>query len=277
MARRASAELAMPLQGNPGRSFVRYFLAGVMALLVAVLVMVTLSRVEQFLIADTRFHLPPMPEPGTSSPFFEVEGIHYTSEQQVQQVFARDFGRSLYLCPIADRRRLLMGVDWVKDASVSRIWPNKLLVRITERTPVAYAQVTTGRVNQFLLIDEDGVFLDPRKTGNVHLPVVTGIPMNEPEAQRKVRVRRFLRLKSDLDPLMDKISEIDVADADNLKLSATFEHRSLTLMIGNQDFQTRFQNFLNNIPEIRRRAPGATMFDLRIKGSVLAVGGGNVE
>jgi cell division protein FtsQ len=267
----------MPLQGNPGRSFVRYFLAGVMALLVAVLVMVTLSRVEQFLIADTRFHLPPMPEPGTSSPFFEVEGIHSTSEQQVQQVFARDFGRSLYLCPIADRRRLLMGVDWVKDASVSRIWPNKLLVRITERTPVAYAQVTTGRVNQFLLIDEDGVFLDPRKTGNVHLPVVTGIPMNEPEAQRKVRVRRFLRLKSDLDPLMDKISEIDVADADNLKLSATFEHRSLTLMIGNQDFQTRFQNFLNNIPEIRRRAPGATMFDLRIKGSVLAVGGGNVE
>jgi cell division protein FtsQ len=277
MARRASAELAMRLPEKDGRSFVRYFLAGVIALLVAVLAMITLTRVEQFLIADARFHLPPMPEPETSSPFFEVEGIHYTSEQQVQQVFARDFGRSLYLCPIADRRHLLMGVDWVKDASVSRVWPNKLLVRITERTPVAYSQVTTRGVNSFLLIDDDGVLLDPRKIGNLHLPVLTGIPMSETEAQRKVRVKRFLRLKSDLDSVMDKISEIDVADADNLKLSATFDHRSLLLMIGNQDFQARFQNFLNNIPEIRRRAPSVTTFDLRIKGSVLAVGGGNVE
>ncbi len=277
MARRASSEVAMPLPEKDGRSFLRYFLAGVIALVIAVLVMVALSRIEQFLIVDSRFHLPPMPEPGISSAYFTVEGIHYTSEQQVQQVFARDFGRSLYLCPIADRRRLLMGIDWVRDASVSRIWPNRLLIRITERTPVAFAQVTKSGVNTFLLVDGDGVLLDPQKTVGLHLPVLTGIPVSEPETKRKVRVTRFLRLQSDLGAAMDKISEIDVSDADNLKLNATFENRALTLMIGNQDFQARFQNFLNNLPEIRRRAPATTLFDLRIKGSVLAVGGGNVE
>ena len=37
--------------------------------------------------------------------------------------------------PLAERRRRLLAIDWVEDASVSRLWPNRVLVRITERKP----------------------------------------------------------------------------------------------------------------------------------------------
>ena len=43
------------------------------------------------------------------SPNLTVEGIHYASASQVRHVFAKDFGRSLYLVPIQKRREAATG------------------------------------------------------------------------------------------------------------------------------------------------------------------------
>ena len=43
--------------------------------------------------------------------------------------------------PLEERRRRLLAIDWVEDASVSRIWPNRLVVRIHERKPVAFVNL----------------------------------------------------------------------------------------------------------------------------------------
>ncbi len=42
---------------------------------------------------------------------------------------------------LGERRRRLLAVDWVKDASVSRRWPNRVSVNVIERRPVAFAQI----------------------------------------------------------------------------------------------------------------------------------------
>ena len=52
-----------------------------------------------------------MAEAGAPNPNFTMDGLFYTAEPQVTQVFARDFGRSVYLCPIAERRRMLLAID----------------------------------------------------------------------------------------------------------------------------------------------------------------------
>ena len=85
-------------------------------------------------------------------------------------------------------------------------------------------------------------------------------------------MKRFLRMQAELGSYMDKISEIDVSRIDNLKVIQQFDDRALTLMLGNQNYRERYENFLNNHEEIRNRLPDAVMLDLRLKDRITAVG-----
>lgn len=244
-----------------------------MTLVVTVGAFIVMSRMEQFLISDPRLRLPGPPDPGIASPNFRITGLSHAPEDQVIQTFERDFGRSLYLCPIAERRRSLLAIDWVKDASVLRIWPNSLDIRITERTPVAFAQIPNGPSMHFSLIDADGVLLAMSKSNEYHLPVLVGITAADSERIRRERVRRMLRLQSEIGARMDKVSEVDITDMENVKISEEFNHRMLVLMLGNQNFSTRLENFTSNYSEIRKRMPEASAFDLRLPDRITAVGG----
>ena len=84
-------------------------------------------------------------------------------------------------------------------------------------------------------------------------------------------MKRFLRMQSELGSYMDKISEIDVSEIDNLKVVQQFDNRALTLMLGNQSYRERYENFLNNHEEIRKRLPDAITLDLRLKDRITAV------
>jgi Cell division septal protein len=275
MARRPAAEAALPLPGiMGGKPVLRYGLALIAASLAAILLMTLVWKGEQFLISDRRFLLPGPVEAGESNPYFRTEGLFYTSEPQVQRVFARDFGRSLYLCPIAERRLELLAIDWVQDASVSRIWPNRLVVRITERKPVAFVQVSSGGgAMTTALVDAEGVLLDPQRAVQLHLPVLTGVAGSDSLADRREKVKRFLRLQAELGNLTDNISEIDVSDVDNIKVTQQFDRRTVVLMLGNRKFHQRLQNFLDNQAGIRKRMPDATVLDLRLPDRIIAIGG----
>ena len=232
------------------------------------------TSVEQFLIRDTRFVLQGPPEAGIPSRFFRIENAVHASEQQIADVFLRDFGRSIYLCPIQERRRKLLAIDWIKDATVSRFWPDRIVVRVVERSPVAFVQrpVADGSL-MFGLIDEDGVLLDPQRASKLPLPVIVGIPGRDTEAMRRDRVKRFLRLQSEIGSYMEKVSEVDVSDVDNLRIVQQFDDRAITLMLGNQKFRERLETFFAHREEIRQRMPRATILDLRLKGRITAVGG----
>jgi len=59
-----------------------------------------------------------------------IQGLNYAARARVLSVFAADLGRGVFSVALAERRRRLLAIDWVRDASVSRVWPNRLLVRI---------------------------------------------------------------------------------------------------------------------------------------------------
>jgi cell division septal protein FtsQ len=273
MARR-SAELALPAPAIGRKGGLRYVLISLIIILSLILAGVAWSRVEQFLVSDARLILPGPPEPGIESPYFRIEGTVHVSARQIEQVFARDFGRSIYLSPIYERRRQLRGIDWVKEASVARIWPNRLVVRISERVPVAFVQVPSlNHSTRLGLIDSDGTFLSAQRGGKFNLPVLTGVLAGESQASRRERVQRMLRLQRELGSMMDKVSEVDASDIDNLKVTQQFDNRAIVLMLGNQKFAERMQNFLNTADQIRQRMPDAAVLDLRLPDRITAVGG----
>lgn len=274
MARSSNKDQSTGSRTARTRAAFRVLLSGVAAMALAIAIVLAVWQVEHFLLTDRRFVLEGPPDAGDVHAHFTVDGLHYATHEQVAQVFARDFGRSVHLCPIERRRLQLLSIDWVRDASVSRIWPNRIAVQIEERKPVAFVQlpVADGTM-RYSLIDRDGVMLNPHRATRLKLPVLTGLlPVDSP-ALRRERVRKFLKLEQELATLLDEVSEIDVGDTDNVKVTQVIRNCTYVLMLGSQQFRQRLEAFLKNEEAIRERLPGATILDLRLKDRITAVGG----
>jgi cell division septal protein FtsQ len=222
------------------------------------------ERFEQFLIRDPRFFLPGPPDYGLESPNLELHGVKYASRQQILRYFDPDYGRSLYLFPLSARRKSVLGVHWVHDASIARIWPNRVIVSVTERNPAAFIRLPAESMVRWALIDDEGVILDPPAKAKFELPVLSGVTAAENQEKRGVRVRRMKRLIKDLGPLADNVSEIDASDLDDLKITEQVKSGAVLLMLGDRNFATRLGNFLDHYPDIHRKMPQATLFDLRL-------------
>ena len=195
----------------------------------------------------------------------EISGIRHASRQAVEAVFTEDLGRSVYSLPVQQRREALAKVDWVKDASVARVWPNGARVKVLERTPVAFVLVAAGRAG---LIDEEGVIVPASAAGDFHVPVLKGVRANEPVSVRRDRVKRMRDVLAALDSHADKISSINVADMDDVEVALPHDGRMLTLELGNRNFSTRFNNFLSYYSRVKAKYPQATHFNLREDGSI---------
>jgi len=191
-----------------------------------------------------------------------ILGLTYTSRSKVQRVFAADFDHSVFSVRLGERRRRLLAIDWVADASVSRVWPDRLVIRIRERKPVAFVSLRSGP----LLIDAQGVLLEPPVQSQFSFPVLSGVREEETEAARRGHVRAFLQVQEEMGYLAKEVSEVDASDPENIRIVAQVDRRVVTLLLGDGNYAQRFQSFLNHYPEIRKGSPHAKVFDLRMDG-----------
>ena len=221
-------------------------------------------RFEQFLIRDPRFALAGVDADPSA---IEISGAAHASRAQIERIFSIDLGRSVYLLPLSDRRETLRTVDWVKDASIARLWPNRVVVRVQERKPVAFLTLGPAR---FALIDDDGVILPPAPD-RFTLPVLTGVRASDALADRRDRVHRMLRLTVDLGDNVRDISEVDVSDRDNLKVTVPRDGHIVTLLLGDRNYAQRYQSFLSYYTRIQRNLPNAATLDLRLDDRITAV------
>jgi cell division protein FtsQ len=269
---REKGELESLWAGIRWGRFIGWLILGLILLVTTLFVW---RRIEEFLIKDDRFRIVEAEEFAGQSPNLIIEGIHYASASQIRHVFAPDFGRSLYLVPLQTRREQLLDIDWVEEASVSKIWPNTIKVRVHERVPVAFVRLRPNPkdgMSQLALIDKDGYLLRPKVAAKFTLPVMTGIRENESLENRRARVRRVLGMLKDAGPLSEQISEINVSDPNNLIVAEHVNNRVVNLMLGDDNYAERLQNFLANYNEIERKRPDARTLDLRIDGVITAVG-----
>jgi cell division protein FtsQ len=268
----ATREKQSIFDGIRWKRFTIWLIAGVLLMVAA---LVAWHRTEEFLIKDNRFRVAQADDFAGPSPNLVVEGIHYASASQIRHVFAEDFGRSLYLVPIQERREQLVQIDWVEEATVSKIWPNTLKVCIQERKPVAFIRLQPNHrdgMSQLALIDKDGYILRPRVPARFTLPVITGIREGESRENRRARVRRVIGMLREIGPLAEQISEVNVRDPNNLIVAEHVDNNVVNLMLGDENYSDRLQNFLANYQEIKARRPDAKTLDLRVDGAITTVG-----
>ncbi len=238
------------------RSGLRAWLASGAALIALSFSALAVYKVHAFAMTAPQFTLR---EP------LSIHGLQYASRARIERVFSVDYGRSVFAVSLAEKRRRLMAIDWVADASVSRLWPNRLVARITERKPVAFVNLPlpTG-TTRLLLIDAEGVLLDPPPHAPFSFPVLSGVAGDDTEAVRRIRVQAMLRLLNELGPGARDISEVNTADLENLKAVTQAGGRAVELEMGDGNFGRRYQAFLANYKEIRKHSPNVRVFDLRL-------------
>lgn len=238
----------------------------------------------EFLSTDRRFLLP---EAGVraADAGITVQGLKNASEAAVLRVFEGDRGRSVADVDLEKRRQALRRVDWVKDASVRRIWPNRLHVDIEERVPVAFIQVTSGVSGDMTapvlqrprLIDADGMILPARGRLNQRLPLLSGVRERDDVERRRMLTQLMLRVLDELKEAREQIGEVDVTDPQNLRITYQTGEHHVVLVMGNERFAERLRTFQNHYEGIKDRLQARTVLDVSLEGQITLVDAAGVS
>jgi len=221
---------------------------------------------KTYLQRDARFRIA-----GTSE--IQAIGLTEVSRSEMLPVFGEDIGRNIFFVPLNERRKELESIPWVEHATVMRILPDQIRVSVVERQPAAFAR----QGSQVGLVDSNGVLLpmSAASMANRHysFPVVTGLSSKDTADARKTRMAVYLRMMADLDSsgvhYSDQISEIDLTDPEDARVTMPEQGNDVLAHFGQDHFLERFQRYQAHIAEWRQQYPKLSAVDLRYDQQVI--------
>ncbi len=218
-----------------------------------------------------------------SSDAVEITGVKNASRAHVMEVAGADIGRNVFFVPLEERKKQLELIPWVQEATVMRLLPNRIAVTIHERTPVAFAQIGS----RISLIDANGVVmgLPANRQTKYSFPVIRGITDTEPLSSRAAAMKIYNRLVSELGGndgestasngangsanYVKQLSEVDLSDPENVKVTANDPGGTMVVHLGAQDFLPRYKLYVTHIAEWRQQFQNVQSVDLRYEGQVV--------
>ena len=214
-----------------------------------------------------------------SSDAVEISGVKNASRAHVMEVAGADIGRNVFFVPLEERKKQLELIPWVQEATVMRLLPNRIAVTIHERTPVAFAQIGS----RISLIDANGVVmgLPANRQTKFSFPVIRGITDTEPLSSRAAAMKIYNRLVSELGAAdgdeasskspnyVKQLSEVDLSDPENVKVTANDPGGTMVVHLGAQDFLPRYKLYVSHIAEWRQQFQNVQSVDLRYEGQVV--------
>jgi cell division protein FtsQ len=199
-----------------------------------------------------------------SSDDIEIAGLQNVPRSQVMEVMGADIGRNIFFIPLAQQKKQLEQIPWVESASVMRFVPNHLRIEIQERTPVAFARVAS----KVMLIDAAGTLMDlPGGKKKYSFPVILGMNPNEPMSTRMPRMKIYNDLVSQLDAdgghYSQALSEVDISDADDVKVLANDPEGEVLVHLGSSDYLARYKIYVGHVRDWRQQFTKLESVDLR--------------
>ena len=253
------------------RSRAGWIALGVMAALMLGLMTAVGVLLRRYLLQDVHFSLSGSRNV-SSLATTRGDGAAQVTRAEILSVFGQDVGRNIFFVPLAERRRELEAIPWVRQATLMRVLPDRLYVRIAERVPIAFARVGDA----VELVDADGVLL-PMTPSRMALhsysfPVVTGLEVHPAMASAQERMALYQRFLTDLDHVQPhasaQVSEIDLSDPDDLRATLSDGGADMLVHFGAEDFAARYEMYRAHIAEWHARYPNLVGMDLRFAGNV---------
>jgi cell division protein FtsQ len=194
-----------------------------------------------------------------------VRGNERLSQGEVLAVLNGLRGESLVWTDLDRWRKRLMASPWVRDAALRRSLPSTVEVVVSEREPIGI-----GRINTDLyLVDERGVIIDQYgpQYADLDLPIIDGLAAapngagsltDEGRADLAARVIAAVKSKPNV---ARRLSQVDVSDLHNA--SVILSGDPAVIQLGEDQFLTRLQGYLDLAPTLRERVADIDSVDLR--------------
>ncbi|TVV72163.1 cell division protein FtsQ/DivIB [Sphingomonas solaris] len=187
----------------------------------------------------------------------EITGIDRMDRRQVENASLDQTARAMPLVDLGEIRQRLLQQGWVKDARVSRRFPDTLVIDIVERQPAAIWQYQ----RRLALVDADGRVIEQVRlegTPLPDLPIVIG-----PGANRRLdALADLLKAAPQLKPMLDGATWVGDRRWDIRFRSG----ETLSLPEGDAQARDALVDFAKRDGVARLLGQGIVRFDMRVPG-----------
>ena len=178
----------------------------------------------------------------------EVQGTTRVQPAEIQAVVKQSVDKTgVWKADLHEINEKLERLPWVRSAVVSRVLPDGIRVRITERAPRAVVRTSSGR---FRWVDDDAVLLgEMQPADDVPAFFLRGLSDEDSESARlenRDRVQKFLELKRDWDAngLSERVSEVNVMDLRDVRAQLAGDNSQIEVRLGSRDQAERLKKAL---------------------------------
>jgi cell division protein FtsQ len=190
----------------------------------------------------------------------EMRGASRASAEDIKSVVRRDVSETgVWRADLQDLSKHLERLPWVRTAVVTRVLPDGIRVRITEREPKAVVRTAAGR---FIWVDDDAVYLGEMAATD-QMPAFFLRGWNEDDsvtaqAENRERVVKFLELQRDwaAQGLSERVSELNLLDLRDVRVQLAGDDSQIEVRLGSQEQNTRLGKALTVLDAQRQTARG---------------------
>jgi len=211
----------------------------------------------------------------------DVVGTSRTSAEEIEGLTRRAVARTgVWRANLSAISAELGRLPGVRRAVVSRVLPDRLRVRITERVPIAVVHTAAGH---FLWVDDEGVALGEMKPAD-RMPTFFIRGWNEDgtdEARKEniERVQKYLEAVREWGAvgLSERVSEVNLIDVRDVRAQLAGNDSQIEVRLGGQDLGTRLKIALEQLDLYKQtpRGPSITYVDFQSGRVVIGVSSGN--
>jgi len=160
-----------------------------------------------------------------------IDPLQRVSHQQLQAQVAKDLDKGFFKLNLAEVQNDVLLSPWVKSAQVSRVWPNKIVISVQERTPLA-------QWDKRSLVDRDGQIFTPEKK---NMP--SGLPaFSGPQDAVQDMVNNYAKFSQVLAAEHLTIKSIHVSDRMSWSITLT---NGLVVNLGRKEIIERLHRFVS--------------------------------
>lgn len=180
----------------------------------------------------------------------DVAGTSKASRDEIRAAVLRLSNAGVWQANLEVIAQELQELPWVRNAVVTRVLPDGLRVRVTEREPRIISLNGDGRL---VWVDDDAVPLGSATAGDEDF-FVRGLEGGSGEQARRdnrARVEAALALKADWDKtgLSKRVSEIELGNLEDVRVHLAGDDAGVQVVLGGQEYVKRFRNAVATLDE----------------------------
>ena len=211
----------------------------------------------------------------TTSPQFAISEVTLTGYQTLTEKELRKWmgsvtGENIFLLNLENLSTRLARHPWVQTVSVRKVFPQNIVVNVTERKP--YARI---KLDQVYVMDNFGVLLSLATSTHRHLPLII-----QPWSGEKITFGESAALDGVIESLqtmhyLNKMSffadnPIKTSDIDDFsRVTFTTGNRSLKIFMGLETIEQDFKNFLIVRDTLEKDKNNIAYIDLSFKDKII--------